>query len=220
MPIKTELQAKLKALRISLGYNNQTSFAEKLGVSQSAIANIESGNREVSKTLLLKIKEVFNIDLIGWQEKGNVFPVSENMVAIPFYSVKASAGTGELLPDYLEKDVLYFDRRWLKNVIGVDPNNVSMIQAKGDSMQSTPARDKDINDGDLLMVDESFKELINNQIFVVNLGGNEIVVKRVNKQWDGAVTLESNNPKYKSITPSEDAITIGKVVWNGSKENV
>ena len=222
MIIKTELQTKLKDLRLFLGYKNQTSFAEKLGVSQAAIANIEGGKREVSKSILLKIKEIFDIDLISWRNSPQAENTiqSGNIVPIPFYSAKAAAGLGETLPDYPEKDVIYFDIRWLKNILGVNPDNISIIQAKGDSMQSTPTKENDINDGDLLMVDESYKEPINNQIFVINLGNNDIVVKRINRHWDGQIKLESNNPKYPDIIPAKDATIIGKVVWNGSKENI
>ena len=75
-------------------------------------------------------------------------------------------------------------------------------------------------DGDLLMVDESYKEPIHNQVFVVNIGNNDLVVKRINRTWDGRIMLDSNNPAYPSITPEEGATIIGRVVWNGSKENV
>lgn len=30
----------------------------------------------------------------------------------------------------------------------------------------------------------------------------------------------SNNPKYSVIIPSQETIIIGRVIWNGSKENI
>ena len=215
---KTVLQMKLKDFRNSLGLN-QTEFAASLGVSQAAIANIENGNREVSKTILYKIKQNHNVDLMSYGEEEETAKTenNSNVIPIPFYSSKAAAGAGEVLPDYPEKDVIYFDERWLKNIRGVNPNNISFIQAKGDSMDggSYP-----IKDGDLLMVDESYKEPIHNQTFVVNLGDNEIVVKKISRSWEGEITLESNNPAYPSLIPSEEAFIIGRVVWNGTLRNV
>lgn len=216
MVIKTELQLKLIDFRKSLGLN-QTDFTNSLAISQGAIANMEGGKRDVSKPLLLKIKEVYNVDLLSFREEKKTTIESSNVIPIPFYSTKAAAGYGEALPDYPETDVIYMDARWLKNILGVNPNNVAFIQAKGDSMDGG---NYPIKDGDLLMVDESYKEPIHNQVFVVNLGNNDLVVKRINRTWDGRIMLDSNNPAYPSITPEEGATIIGRVVWNGSKENV
>lgn len=214
------LNSKLKELRLHLNYKNQTLFAEKLGISQGAIANIESGKRDVSKTILLKIREVFNIDLIGWNKENNnenSSRLNSNIIAIPFYSAKAAAGTGETLPEYPENEVIYFDKRWLKNVLRVNPSNLSIIQAKGNSMDGG---EYPIKDGDLLMIDESIKEAINKQIFVIQIDNSELVVKRTDVEWNGSVKFCSNNPNYGEVVPKDNAMLIGKVVWNGSKDNI
>ena len=127
MVIKTELQLKLIDFRKSLGLN-QTYFANSLDISQGAIANMEGGKRDVSKPLLLKIKEVYNVDLLSFREEKKTTIESSNVIPIPFYSTKAAAGYGEALPDYPETDVIYMDARWLKNILGVNPNNVAFIQ--------------------------------------------------------------------------------------------
>lgn len=215
--IKTELQQKLKDLRISLGYDSQSAFAEKLECSQGAIANIESGKRDVSKAMLLKIKEAFNIDLISWRDSKVEEKTQQNLlsVAVPFYTAKASAGNGEALPEYEDKDILLFDKRWLSNVLGINPDNAVLLQATGNSMQPL------INDKDLLMVDTSYTNIINGKVFVVDID-NELLVKRVVKELDGSVILYSENPEYspRTLKENETAKVIGKVVWNGSKEFV
>ena len=209
--LKTELQTKLKDLRTALGYDSQAAFAEKLGCSQGTIANMESGKRDVSKPMLLKIKEVFNIDLISWRDsQGNT---KTNTVVIPFYKAKVSAGKGESLPEYEDKDILNFDRRWLVNVLGINPDNAVLLQATGNSMCPL------IDDKDLLMIDTSYTDVINGKVFVIDIN-NELLVKRVVKELDGSVILYSENPEYspRTLKPSETAKVIGKVVWNGSKE--
>ena len=211
---KTEIQIKLQEFRKSLGLN-QTDFAHSLKLSQGAIANIEGGTRDVSKAVLTRIREVYNIDLYSFGEVTKAPKEASNIVPVPLWHVKASAGSGEALPDYPEKDVMWFDSRWLKNVLGVNnPSNLAIIQAKGNSMDGGK---EPIKDGDLLMVDESYKDPINNQVFVVNLGNNDIVVKRISRHWDGSLSLESDNPEYPFIIPSKEATIIGKVVWNGNK---
>lgn len=227
MTIRTELQTKLKDLRLALGYKNQVSFAEKLGVSQAAIANMEGGKRDVSKPILLKIREVFNIDLISWREGQENEPVkvSRNIIPIPFYNVGAAAGNGNYLLDEIpEEDVLYFDERWLKNILGVNPDNLHLIFADGDSMDSGFDTKEDIKDKDLLLVDTS-QLTGNNKIFVILVNNTELRVKRLFKKMDGSLIISSNNPKYpdeiyNSDSPDIDIKVIGKVVWNGSKENI
>ncbi len=217
---------KLKNFRKK--YNiSQQALADKLGVKQALVSMIEKDTREASSGFKLAFLKAYGIDwdtqiasgetltIEHIQETPKVF--SESIVAIPFYSAKAAAGTGEALPDYPETDVIYFDARWLKNILGVNPNNVAIIQAKGDSMDGG---NYPIKDGDLLMVDESYKEPIHNQVFVVNLGNNDIVVKRINRHWNGRLSLESDNPTHSCINPTKEATIIGRVVWNGSKENI
>lgn len=212
---------KIKAFRQQKNLT-QTALAAKLGVKQQQIAMIENGSRAASSGFKLAFLKAYGIDWDTQIASGKTFTYEHlkeenNVVPIPFYSAKAAAGYGEALPDYPEKDVIYFDTRWLKNILGVNPNNIAIIQAKGDSMDGG---NYPIKDGDLLMVDESYKDPINGQVFVVNLGNNELVVKRINKHWDGRVILESNNSAYPFIIPTAEATIIGKVVWNGSKETV
>lgn len=222
MGIKVNLQTKLRDLRIALGYKNQTSFAEKLGISQSAIANIESGNRDISKPVLLKIKEVFNIDLMSWEETDT--KQLDNIVPIPFYNIGAAAGNGTLLDVTPEQDVMYFDRRFLKQILKTENySSLHVIYAKGDSMDSGWNQPDDIKDGDLLMIDTS-QTKGNNQIFVIIVNNMELRVKRLFKKGE-ALYISSNNSKYKEEVYYPDNTdfevkVIGKVVWNGSKENV
>lgn len=211
MTTKTELQLKLKEFRTSIGLN-QTNFANKLGVSQAAIANIESGNRDVSKALLIKIKEIYNVDLLSLNNKSLSID-SNNVIAIPFYSAKAAAGRGTELSDYPEKDVIYFDRRWLQAVVGHKPECLSLIRAEGDSMLPM------IQDGDLLMVDDSIKEIIPNKTFVIQQEG-QLRVKRLKTEFNGDVLILSNNTQYPTEIMNKETVIIGQVVWNGSKEYV
>lgn len=209
MSNKTALQIKLKAFRTSLGLN-QTEFAQSLDISQAAIANMESGNRDVSKPVLIKIANVYGKDLLS-SDTQKQSTSSGNIIPIPFYSAKASAGVGEMLPDYSEKDVMYFDKRWLQNVLGVQPDSLSLITATGDSMFPL------IHDGDLLMVDSSAKNIINNKIFVIEDEGN-LRVKRLKQEWGGDTYIISENPKYSPEKVSHNINIIGKVVWNGNRE--
>lgn len=220
-----EEKKKFKKFRENQGFN-QKSFAEKLNIATGSIGMIESEKSEdrvVTANIKIKIKQVFGIDFdTDIDTEGNIIKKSnfssQNVIAIPFYSAKASAGSGETLPDYPEEKVIYFDRRFLQNIIGVNPEHAAIIQAKGDSMDGG---NKPIKDGDLLIIDDSVKEIINDRIFVIQLN-TDLLVKRVIKEWDGTVRLISNNPKYEDriLKENETAEIKGEVVWNSSKENV
>ena len=208
----TELQTKLKELRLYLGFKNQTAFAEKLNVSQATIANMESGSREVSRPMLLKIKEVFNIDLLSWNDKqqsNNSY--QSNVIDIPFYSAKAAAGEGVDITEYPEKDIIAFDKRYLQFVVGHNFEHYSLITAVGDSMQPT------IKDGDLLMIDDSIKEIRPNKIFVIRQG-SKFRVKRLRTEITGETLIISDNTSYPVETMDKETEIIGQVVWNGNKE--
>ncbi len=230
---------QFKRLRKLLG-DTQAVFAEKLNTSQQTIAMIENNNRAVpssirenfykkfglsyDEAIQCKTKEELNIALNKKIVVNSVLNDTQ-VVAIKFYSnIQAAAGLGNYTTNNTQSEVLYFDKRWLKNIIGINPQNAFIIQAQGESMDSGLNKIDDIKDGDLLMVDTSKLEG-NNKIYVISLN-NEIRVKRLFYNLDGSLTISSNNSKYQDEQyKAEDANFIniqvlGRVVWNGSKENV
>ncbi len=231
---ETTLAERIKYVRINiLGIYTQKEFAEKLNTTKIVISNIETGKTDTLNKNILKILTV-NYDINGeWLLTGKGEPKGRNIedyiklfkssytFPVPFYNVKAAAGNGNILPDYEEKDVLFFDIRYLKNILNANPVNLSLILADGDSMDSGENRADDIKDEDLLLVDNSQKEPINGRIFVIRKN-DKLFVKKIKKDIAGNITLLSNNPKYSPIelTPFDNAEIIGKVIWNGSREHV
>ena len=212
---------KFKSFRERLGYN-QTAFAEKLNIATGSVGMIESEteknlNRTVTANIKIKIKEVFNIDFDSdVDNEGNIINTkkkSSNIISIPFYPVKAAAGEGVNVPEYAEKDVIHFDKRWLQAVVGHNPEHLSLIIAEGDSMLP------DIQDGDLLMVDDSIREVIPNKTFVIKQD-DKYRVKKLKTELNGDIQIISNNPNYKTETMDRETEIIGQVIWNGSKESV
>ena len=211
---------KLKDFRNSLRLSQQE-FAIKLGVGLSTISMIECGKNKLSRTVKEAILKTFNFNIeTGTQEFKK--EITSNIVPIPFYHIKAAANPkGELIVDYQESESLYFDRRWLKNVLGINPFNASIIQAKGDSMDSGKNQADDIKDSDLLLVDNSDLNIVNNRIYIFEIN-NELLVKKAVQDFNGIVTLYSNNEKYppRELNEGDNALVVGRVVWNGSKGNI
>lgn len=234
--IKEFDNSKFYRLRNLLGLN-QSELAKKVHSSQQIIAMIESNKRGVPSSIRENFFKVFKV---GYEEAAECTTQEElnmllnksiitktllpnNIVAIPLHNISAAAGAGTLLDIEPETDMMYFDKRFLKQIIKTeDYSTLHLIYAKGDSMDSGWNQPSDIKDGDLLMVDTS-QISGNNQIFVI-LFNNELRVKRLFKRGD-ALFISSNNSKYKDeiYCPNDKEIevkVIGKVVWNGSKENV
>ena len=202
-------------------YNlSQTAFAEKLGIKQQQIAMIETGQRTASPNFKLAFMKTYGIDWDSQTASGETYKyehlekeTSNNIISIPFYSAKAAAGSGSDVPEYSEKDVIHFDKRWLQAVVGHNPENLSLIRAEGDSMIP------DIQDGDLLMVDDSVKEVIPNKVFVI-MQDSQFRVKKLKTEFNGDVLIISNNPVYPVEVMNKETTIIGQVVWNGSKESL
>lgn len=133
-------------------------------------------------------------------------------VPIPRFEIRASAGGGQLaLPEDPTPEIMMLRENWLRS-IGVAPRNAEFLEATGDSMQDT------IFDGDLLLIDRGYGEVVNGKIYVLVVS-NLIVVKRLQVLTFGGLLLISDNPKYKEeiVKQSEmDDLQIqGRVAWYG-----
>jgi phage repressor protein C with HTH and peptisase S24 domain len=208
---------KLKTIRNNFGMT-QTEFAKELETTQAAIAMIEKGQRAVNTTIKYKLLQKFSIDweadILSGEALAKIVKISENhspSVGIPYYEAKVAAGGGYENVNYPDSKVLYFDKRWLENVLNVQPEHLSIVKAEGDSMYPC------IKSGDLLMVDNSSINIINNKIFVIKQG-DYYRVKRLKKEIDGAIKIISDNPIYPIETMDKETEIIGQVVWNGNKE--
>ena len=226
---------QFKRLRKLLNLN-QTDFATNVGVSQQTIAMIENNKRGVPASIREGFYKKYGVsyetarecetpeelnNLLYPKLKVEVKTSNEQVVPIKFYKdAKAAAGTGVDIPETSDEEILYFDKRWLENIIGVKAENAIIIQAKGNSMDSGNNNLKDIHNGDLLFVDISVKDVINNKVFVIQQG-NDLRVKKLVKDFNGDIYLISNNEKeYPPELVKQETNIIGRVVWNVSKENV
>lgn len=202
---------------------NQKEFADSLNVQQALIAMIENGSRKPSRSFEEKLFSVYGFTLDKEPEPIEI-KIPDNIAAIPIYDIGAAAGVGTILMDEPDKDKMYFDKRFLKQILKTDNySGLQIIHAQGDSMDSGWNQPDDIKDGDLLMVDTT-QTSGNNQIFVILVNNSELRVKRLYKRGE-TLFISSNNPKYKEeiYTPDNsdfEVKVIGKVIWNGTKESV
>ena len=93
---------------------------------------------------------------------------------------------------------------------GIDPVNVKIIKAKGDSMAER------IFDGDLVGIDMSQTNIIDGEIYAVYFAG-EGMIKQVFKEADGSLILHSLNDKYRDKVVTEENggnfKVMGRQIW-------
>ena len=221
---------KLKNFRLKKNMSRK-SLAKELGLSESLLymAETESTNpkntRAVSDILKLRIQKVFNIDFdTDVDNEGNIITKSnsesENIIHIPYYTeVKAAAGTGVIIPEISKKEDFIFDKRLLNHITNTSITNLIIIDAKGESMNGG---DNPIKNGDLLFVDTSNKEIVNNKVYVIQQD-DSLRVKRISIDSSWTIHLKSDNPdkeKYADEPVKSDTVIVGRVIKNISKENI
>ena len=118
---------------------------------------------------------------------GGTFAADE-FVAIPLVDAEVSAGPGVLAREEDVREVVAFDRQWLRSKLGSNPNDLSLVTVKGDSMAPT------LMDGDTIFVDRQVSEL-RDGIYVFQMDG-DLLVKRLQKLPGSLVSVISDNPMF------------------------
>lgn len=130
-------------------------------------------------------------------------------------TARGSTGEGDDNPHVEIRGVMAFKTSWLR-ANNLNQKHLDVIYANGHSMEPT------INDGDVLLVDESKIEPKDGQIFAMQSESKGTIVKRlVKSDFDGWI-IRSDNPdkaRYGDETLRDGEINevriIGRVVWRG-----
>ncbi len=142
-------------------------------------------------------------------------PVELNdFVFIPRYDVKAAAGAGESIDNSTPQFTMAFRSYWIKNYINASPENLSVIEVTGDSMEGL------LNERDTILVNHA-KNQAGNGIYVLRIG-NDLIVKRTQTLPNKRLLISSANEAYAPFEldlndPSSDVQIIGKVEWLGRR---
>ncbi len=213
---------RIKQLRVK--YNlTQEQLAKKLGVGRTTIAYIEQGSREINDSVKLNLLKEFYYDIendVYIKELENIDIKPKNLIKLPFYRIGVSAGSGTYINDDILEDYIIFDKRVL-NVLLPKNSNLEYLQCfsvSGDSMTSPEG--KGILNGDLIFVDISKKQIFDG-IYVIE-ANNELRIKRLIKNLDGTLFIQSDNPKYPKevFNPETSDFTlsiVGRVIFNISR---
>ncbi|KGU84850.1 S24 family peptidase [Pseudomonas mediterranea] len=130
-------------------------------------------------------------------------------------TARGSTGDGEDNSHVEIRGVMAFKTDWLR-ANHLNQRKLDVIYANGHSMEPT------INDGDVLLIDESKIEPKDGQVFALQTESKGTIVKRlVKSDFDGWI-IRSDNPdkaRYGDETLRDGEINevriIGRVVWRG-----
>ncbi|MBO2611195.1 XRE family transcriptional regulator [Shewanella algae] len=210
-------------LKELIGDESLRSFAIAIETSEGGVRKWFTQGTKPSFDKMVRISRLYNVNLewlcTGEGTKqietemaicpGNEF--DEEYALINGFHAQVSTGHGAVWDDEKVRRKLAFRTKWLR-FRGLQPENLRVVFAKGDSMEPT------IHTGDSILVDITQTTLTDGSIFVLRLG-DELYAKRLQKHIDGSVTIISDNKEYKEqvVTAADLPMLniVGKVVWIG-----
>jgi phage repressor protein C with HTH and peptisase S24 domain len=161
-----------------------------------------------------KLARYFDVDesLLGGPARQ--LEPSKDLIPIPRFDIRASAGFGSFTEGETPIAHLGFEQRFLKQLCNARPSDLSIIRVRGDSMFPTLA------DGDDIMVDRSGAGTqLQDGIYVLRRD-DTLTVKRIAVHpGTKKITISSDNASYPSwpdLDPG-DVDVVGRVVWAGRK---
>ena len=211
---------------------SQADLAQRAGVAQSTIGNIEAGRGQSARDLA-SIAAALEVEPI-WLHLGrgqmpneqNEDPIprvdfrrgdSPRSFNIPLLDARASMGAGAALADYVDilQEVSANTVELRKRVSFSSPQNLRLLTAYGDSMAPT------FSDGDILLIDVGIAELNVDAVYVLQRD-DELYCKRIQRRPTGGYRMISDNPVYppEDIDPDRDGFRVlARVVcvWNMRK---
>lgn len=202
----TEVAKAIRFWRTKRGLK-QIQLAEKSGFGQNTISGWETGNRgpgweEIKK--LCEILEVSLVDFLTCNDK-----VLPEFFYVPLVEARPRAGIGGLETDGEYLGWYSFHTNFLCRK--GSPEAMRLFIVAGNSMIPT------LNDGDMILVDTSQKDVQSGRIYLLRIG-EELMVKRLERRPGGLMYIKSDNPDYDPIpvklAEAEDVEVFGRMVWS------
>jgi phage repressor protein C with HTH and peptisase S24 domain len=203
-----------------------------MGVSPSALRKWLKGEAEPSRERLIALARATGVGVAWLAEGEGPEPVFESasanrrrtgspdaadetdwnqFVLLPRRPEAAAAGSATPAPPS-GTEFLALRHDWIRTVCGVEPDQVVLETAVGESMTPT------VKDGNTLLIDSTDRTFRNFGIYVLEINGQRLV-KRVQRKHDGSLVLISDNsayqPDYVDKAAADDVTVIGRVVWVG-----
>lgn len=220
----------------------QEEIALSLGMSQGTLGSHLNGHRAISHKLAVGMAKLLEIPIKEFSPRiaeeigemasaAGVKPPTGSDQRIPprefdltgdktytgvlQLTARGSTGAGDDNSHVEIRGLMAFKTEWLR-ANHLNQRHLDVIYANGHSMEPT------INDGDVLLIDESKVEPKDGQIFAMQSESKGTIVKRLVKSDFEGWIIRSDNPdkaRYGDETLRDGEINevrvIGRVVWRG-----
>ena len=198
----------------------------KCGVSESLLRKYLAGDSLPGTDKLVAIARAADISL-EWLATGDD-PVQRggdggagldqrvlNEFSLPPRYIAQVGSDGRVrLEDGESLDSVAFRTSWVEHELGVSPTDLAVLTARGDSMEPN------IWEGDIVLIDTSEDRITDDTLYVVKRHGY-LVVKRLQRTFDGGIKVKSDHSAYDDEQISRDQAEgleiVGRVVWTGGK---
>ena len=182
---------------------SQKELSQKSGLSQSYIAMLEKGERNLNYKTMQQLAQALNINP---QDLISNTPVNSDSISIKIIDAVACCGTGI---EALHENIIGtwdIPLQKYRDFSTAKPENVYMLQVEGDSMSPT------LNSGDWALADTSQNYISSDGLYLIRMASG-LAVKRIQSGLND-ITIKSDNPAYKDITASIGEVAIlGKVIY-------
>jgi phage repressor protein C with HTH and peptisase S24 domain len=208
-------QAKrLKELRLDKKLS-RAQLAGLAGTSLGQIQKLEEGDRKLTVEWMERLATPLGAQLSDFIPTAGALMTTNKVVEfegsefaiLPVHDIRFAAGPGAENHDETPLDHYVVSLQLLRAMTTASLENIRFFEVRGDSMEST------LFDRDWIGVDISNKRLSNPGIFALIYEGDAII-KRASQHFETkAVTLTSDNPKYKPMTirHPEDLAVAGRM---------
>ena len=190
------LETFASRLKQAIGEEAVYAFGRRAGLSDTSLRSYLKGAAVPGIDKAIAMAETAGVGLqwlvTGEGEMRSGEGEETDFVGIPLVDAEVSAGPGILVGEENVREVMAFDRQWLRSKLGSNPTHLTLVTVNGDSMAPT------LVDGDTIFVDGQVSEL-RDGIYVFQMNG-DLLVKRLQKLPGSLVSVISDNPKFQSFT--------------------
>ena len=221
-------------LKQIIGEQKPYTWAKNVGIGKSTLYGILNKGAHPQLHTLMKIAWKTNVSM-SWllTGKGTIRLIDsledlrnaalfsdsksgekESYILIPRHNGYNEDEAGDLLSSAQSTAHMAFKTTWVTQEMGLDPKELVLISVQGDSMTPT------LEEGDLLLLDKREERVCNDGMYVIKQE-NDLIVKRLQRGFDGSLRIKSDNRAYDTQTIQEDQIErltiVGRVVWIGHR---
>jgi phage repressor protein C with HTH and peptisase S24 domain len=200
-------------------FGSVADLARAVGVSDNAIYKWVTGRGKPGMSSLVNLARAAGVS-VEWLATGKGQPLKARAEIHPKIPAELVATSGNSTREPAAKpgssnssispqivDYLSFRPEWLRRVFDLDAEGLALVEVVGDSMSPT------IDDGDLVLADTREVRFKSDGIYVIR-SGDDLSVKRIQREIDGRLTVRSDNHAYHTVTVAADGLSLfGRVVW-------